>query len=228
MAQVGSGAMLSSVDSVFGQGTFESTTSETDLAIKGNGLFIVKNPDTGGDYYTRAGAFRVQDGKLTNPEGYIVQGEDLQGAPDVMVDVSLDINSEELPGWTSPDPADTSLTAPTLESVSVDTDGVVIGKYTDGSTFDLFTVGIAKFNNPSGLVKEGNSMYTASTASGPAVPGTVQELGGAIYSSTLEMSNVDIAQEFVKMITTQRGFQANSKIITTTDELLNEVINMKR
>ncbi len=71
-------------------------------------------------------------------------------------------------------------------------------------------------------------MYSVSSVSGAAVTGTVAEIGGTIYSSTLEMSNVDLAQEFVKMITTQRGFQASSKIITTTDELLNEVINLKR
>ena len=237
-SQVGSGALLSSVDSLFGQGSFESTSSATDLAIKGDSFFVVRDPNIDDNKtFTRSGAFRVQDGNLTNPEGYIVQGYeynyDATGDP-VVNDMQSTFGDIELE--IGQDHPDTTSTA-TLESVSVDSDGVVTGKYTDGSLADLFCVQIAKFDNPSGLTKLGSSMFSESRSSGDAIlgvtggPGTaggVNELGGTIYSSTLEMSNVDLAQEFVKMITTQRGFQANSKIITTTDELLNEVINLKR
>jgi flagellar hook protein FlgE len=199
---------------------------------------VVRDPNIPDNQtFTRSGAFRVQDGYLTNPEGYIVQGYEYN------YDATTDPVTNEMTaafgdisvkiGQPHPDTTSTA----SLESVSVDSNGIVTGKYTDGSLADLFCVQVAKFDNPSGLTKKGSSMFAESRSSGDAVLGVtggtavaagVDSIGGTIYSSTLEMSNVDIAQEFVKMITTQRGFQASSKIITTTDELLNEVINLKR
>jgi len=87
---------------------------------------------------------------------------------------------------------------------------------------------LAKFTNPGALTKAGNNMWSVSTSSGVPVVGTVGSGVGNIFTNALEQSNVDLAQEFVKMITTQRGFSANSKTITTTDEMLAEVINLKR
>lgn len=116
----------------------------------------------------------------------------------------------------------------TLVSLSIDGDGNILGNYSNGEPVKLARIALAKFSNPLGLDKAGNNMYTATDESGTPVIGTVGSGVGKIFTNSLEMSNVDLAQEFVKMITTQRGFQANSKIITTTDELLGELINLKR
>jgi len=116
----------------------------------------------------------------------------------------------------------------TLVSLSIDGDGNILGNYSNGEPRKLAKIALAKFSNPLGLTKVGNNLYESSDESGTAVIGTVGSGVGKIFTNSLEMSNVDLAQEFVKMITTQRGFQANSKIITTTDELLGELINLKR
>jgi flagellar hook protein FlgE len=116
----------------------------------------------------------------------------------------------------------------TLVSLSIDGDGNILGNYSNGEPRKLARIALAKFSNPLGLTKVGNNLYEATDESGTAVIGTVGSGVGKIFTNSLEMSNVDLAQEFVKMITTQRGFQANSKIITTTDELLGELINLKR
>ena len=116
----------------------------------------------------------------------------------------------------------------TLVSLTVDGEGNILGNYSNGEPRKLAQVALAKFSNPLGLNKAGNNLYEASDESGTPVIGTVGSGVGKIFTNSLEMSNVDLAQEFTKMITTQRGFQANSKIITTTDELLGELINLKR
>jgi len=116
----------------------------------------------------------------------------------------------------------------TLVSLTVDNDGNILGNYSNGEPRKLARIALAKFSNPVGLAKAGNNLYEATDDSGTAIVGTVGSGVGKIFTNSLEMSNVDLAQEFVKMITTQRGFQANSKIITTTDELLGELINLKR
>lgn len=116
----------------------------------------------------------------------------------------------------------------TLVSLTVDNDGNILGNYSNGEPRKLAKIALAKFSNPLGLSKIGNNMYGATDKSGTAIVGTVGSGVGQIFTNSLEMSNVDLAAEFVKMITTQRGFQANSKIITTTDELLGELINLKR
>jgi flagellar hook protein FlgE len=116
----------------------------------------------------------------------------------------------------------------TLVKLDIDGDGNVLGNYSNGQPRKLARIALAKFTNAGGLVKEGNNMFSSSDSSGPPVIGTVGSGVGNIFTNSLEQSNVDLAQEFVKMITTQRGFQANSRIITTTDEMLNELINLKR
>ncbi|MBR1396096.1 MAG: flagellar hook-basal body complex protein [Selenomonadaceae bacterium] len=115
-----------------------------------------------------------------------------------------------------------------LSSVSIDTVGVVTGTYTNGQRRFEAQVAVAQFTNPSGLTKTGNSMYQESNNSGSANVQTVSSLGLSITPSALEMSNVDLANEFSEMIITQRGFQANSKIINVGDEMLETLVNMKR
>ena len=116
-----------------------------------------------------------------------------------------------------------------LEGVNVDVDGVITGSYSNGQLIPLYRVGLAKFQNEQGLFKEGGNLYSATRESGSAITNRPGTNGlGSIAPNALEQSNVDIANELVKMITTQRGFQANSKIITVTDAMLAELINIKR
>ncbi|WP_419663708.1 FlgE: flagellar hook protein [Desulfosarcina variabilis str. Montpellier] len=116
-----------------------------------------------------------------------------------------------------------------LQSVSVDEDGYFTGIYSNGSMIPFAQIALADFASYSGLAKMGSNLYASSLASGQALvsaPNTASL--GSIAPSTLEMSNVDLAGEFVEMITTQRAYQANSKVITTSDEILQELINIKR
>ncbi len=120
-------------------------------------------------------------------------------------------------------------TSGVLRGVDVDEEGVVTGIYSNGQLIPLFQVALADFANYGGLQKLGKNLYQESRASGQALTGTPQDGAlGAISPQTIEMSNVDLAQEFVKMITTQRAFQANARVITTSDEILSELINLKR
>lgn len=116
-----------------------------------------------------------------------------------------------------------------LRGVVVDENGVITGSYSNGQLVPLYQVALADFPSYYGLAKMGNNLYSESLASGQAMPGTPGSGRlGNISPSCLEMSNVDLASEFVKMITTQRAFQANSRVITTSDEILAELINIKR
>lgn len=116
-----------------------------------------------------------------------------------------------------------------LQGVNVDVDGVMTGTYSNGQLIPLFRVALAKFTNNHGLYKEGGNLFRETRDSGAAITNKPGTNGlGSIAPNAIEQSNVDIATEFVKMITTQRGFQANSKIITVTDQMLAELINLKR
>ena len=118
--------------------------------------------------------------------------------------------------------------AGTLKSVQIDSTGTITGVYTNGIKRSEAVVSVAQFNNAAGLTKVGSSLYQDSNNSGTANIKTAAALGCTITPSALEMSNVDIANEFSDMIITQRGFQSNSKVITVGDEMLETLINMKR
>ncbi len=116
-----------------------------------------------------------------------------------------------------------------LQSISVNRDGVLTGHYSNGQVLDLYALTLANFTSTDGLYREGGNLFSATRDSGPATTGLAGVGGlGTVSSNTLEQSNVDTAEQMVKMITTQRGFQANSKIITTADTMLQEVIQLKR
>ena len=111
----------------------------------------------------------------------------------------------------------------------IDSDGVVSGVFSNGKSKPLYQIALANFANYSGLESEGGGLHEATSASGAAIVGTANSGGrGSISSGSLEMSNVDLAQEFVKMITIQRGYQANSRVITTSDEMMQELNSLKR
>lgn len=178
--------------------------------------------------------------------GYCEFHPDFLGGTATGMNVSLDLGTHSSDGgttWTDDSLTTTQYSASSsttfqsatgygagnLQGVDVSSDGVITGTYSNGQLIPLYRVALANFQNNQGLQKEGNSLYRQTRDSGLAttnIPGTNGL--GSISPNSLEESNVDIATEFVKMITTQRGFEANSKIITTTDQMLADLINLKQ
>jgi flagellar hook protein FlgE len=116
-----------------------------------------------------------------------------------------------------------------LQAFSIGADGVVTGLFSNGLRQPLAQVALAVFNNPNGLEKAGDSDYRPTSNSGNAQLGAARAGGrGEVQAGTLEMSNVDLATEFTNLVIAQRGFQANSKVITTSDEVLQDLVNLKR
>jgi flagellar hook protein FlgE len=369
-SQVGTGVGMSTVDQVFSQGTFENTESGLDIAIEGDGFFILSEVGDDTSYYSRAGAFRFdEDGFLVNPEGLRVQGKQFNtdglleagDASDIAISnagliagnatskltltTNLDSAEPEMDyglfnvddpdtynyssstqvfdtlgnpqllttyfiktspadentwswGWsaemddgsgtvmsdsfedtlrfttdgvlegsvTDPPTATTGdvqgLTwnngstdtdieilfdmtqfnsesvvisqeqngygAGNLTGVDIDADGVVISSYSNGEQIKVAQLVLGRFVNPGGLEVIGKNLYKETGRSGAPRTGLPGPELGNIFTNSLEQSNVDMGAEFVRMITVQRGFQANSKIITTVDEMLGDLINLKR
>ena len=119
-------------------------------------------------------------------------------------------------------------TVGTLQSVELDSSGIVTGIYSNGERILEAQVAVARFKNPAGLFKTGTSLYQESANSGTSMTICAGEYGVTITPGALEMSNVDVADEFANMIITQRGFQSNSKIITVGDEMVKTAIDMKQ
>ncbi|UCF95354.1 MAG: flagellar hook-basal body complex protein, partial [Desulfobacterales bacterium] len=146
---------------------------------------------------------------------------------------ALGNNQGDLTGYAAPSATTFQLqngySSGALRGISVDEAGVVMAAYSNGQLAPVFQLALADFPSYEGLTKLGKNLYGESLASGQPMPGVAGDGRiGSISPQTLEMSNVDLAQEFVKMITTQRAFQANSRVITTSDEVLAELINIKR
>jgi flagellar hook protein FlgE len=212
-AQVGLGVQLASIDNLMGGGSLQSTGETTDVAIQGEGMFIVAKgaPPAlpGAVEYTRAGDFTFNDeGFLTTQQGEFVMGrtETGAGAPNSYIQVPK--------GATD---------------VAIGQDGSV--SYVPEGGGERKTVGyisVAKFANEAGLVRTSGSNWIESAASGKAQDGTPGNGFGLTISGTLEMSNVELASEFTNMISAQRGFEANSRVISTADEMLQNLVNLKR
>jgi flagellar hook protein FlgE len=116
-----------------------------------------------------------------------------------------------------------------LTSISVDSIGKITGLFSNGTVKDMGQVVLASFNNPDGLTRVGSNLYQISPNSGHAMVGAAGEtISATVVSKSLEMSNVDLSEEFVRMIVAQRGFQANARVITTGDEMLTDLMNLKR
>jgi flagellar hook protein FlgE len=205
--QVGLGSQIATIDTIHTQGSLQTTGRTLDLSISGDGFFRLKRPD-GGEVYTRAGNFYIDasedgGGKLVNADGYYV----------------LDSDGEEI---------EIPLTA---KSLSIGSNGVVSYVDENGDLVDDVTIGLVKFSNNDGLQKIGQNLFEATTNSGDPEDGEVapgEDGAGTIVAGTLEMSNVDLSEEFTEMIVAQRGFQANTRIITTSDQILEELVNLKR
>ena len=116
-----------------------------------------------------------------------------------------------------------------LNNFNVGLDGTIVGQFTNGQNIPLYRVALAQFANPQGLEKIGDTMFRDTINSGlPNIQAALEGGSGSIVGSTLEMSNVDLTEEFTRMIVSQRGFQANTRVVTVSDSILEEVVNMKR
>ncbi|MDX6324035.1 MAG: flagellar hook protein FlgE, partial [Nocardioidaceae bacterium] len=219
--QVGLGVQLAATATNFNQGSAQTTNRPTDLMLQGDGFFITRK-DTE-MLYTRAGSFTFDDNQnLVTPTGNRVQGYllDAAGAPTGgLVDMTLD-------------PANAVPAAPAgvqMTSYNIASDGKIRGVFDDGVQRDLGQLAVADFANPMGLEKVGETSFRASADSGSAQLGVAaQGRRGTIIGGALEMSNVDLAAEFTNLILAQRGFQASSKVITTSDQVLEDLVNIKR
>jgi flagellar hook protein FlgE len=119
-------------------------------------------------------------------------------------------------------------TAGTLESYSLSSDGTLVGSYSNGATIPIARLALTTFANPNGLSKVGSSDYSATVASGPATVGVGGSAGfGSVIGGSLEMSNVDLTQEFSNLIVAQRGFEANARIVTASDQILQDLNQMQ-
>ncbi len=236
--QVGLGVSLGTIEVQHTRTATEYTGNALDLSVEGDGFLVVK--DNGVPYYTRAGNLTTDaNNNLVNANGL-----KLQGWMSGMVDTTGTINGSttnpvteaQFQAWllTNPANADTLLADINIPvnyyDVNIGKTGEIIG--INKTTSVKETIGrlvIADFNNQAALSKMGNNLYDQNQNTGAASFGFAGVNGTSYLNpNSLEMSNVDLAKEFTDMITTQRGFQANSRIITTSDQLLEELVNLKR
>ena len=242
--QVGLGVKVSAIDTIMTGGSLQSTGRDLDFGIEREGFFAVSSDvatdgTVGTKYYTRDGAFfRDYEGNLVNSNGerilgYVSSGYGLvDDASTTLDEPDLDDEASEnlelLKPLTIPDTITVGGDLK-LQSYSVDGTGKIIGVYSDGKAYLLGQVALVKFSNPEGLEKVGNNNYAFSNNSGEPVAGQAGGDGfGTIRQNFLEMSNVDLANEFTEMIIASRAYSANSRSITTSDEMLQELINLKR
>jgi flagellar hook protein FlgE len=236
-SQIGRGVQIQKVDNVFGQGSLQSTSSVTDLAIQGDGFFVLGAPNATGTvspasaYYTRAGSFRLDSTGLglVNPDGYKVldTAGNAISFPATYTDPSANVlNFQKVTGVDS---------TGTISLLYTDTNGNSATVYYAGSGVvdPVYANGVklAEVNvpNPPGMLKQGGTLFSLTNESGtPAALTAANGTSERVLSNSLELSNVDMSTEFVNMITTQRAYSANSKTITTVDEMTQEVLNIKR
>jgi flagellar hook protein FlgE len=206
--QIGLGVAIGAIDTIHTPGSAQTTNVTTDLRIDGDGFFAVKaSLDQTTPFLTRAGNFSIDANRnLVTADGMHVCG--VGGEPILLP---------------------TDITAFTISQ-----NGFIIGVGADGTSAPTDQqIGVMKVTNPAGLEKIGGNLYRTNSnadllASPEVVAANDAALGtGTIVSGQLEMSNVDLTSEFTEMIIAQRGFQSNSRIITTSDEILQEIVNLK-
>lgn len=220
--QIGLGVSIGTIDNMHTDSGAQRTDYALDLSIEGDGYFVIES-GSGDTLYTRAGNFSLDEfGSLVTSNGLFVQ----------------DVNGDAI-----------NLGGQQYHDISIDNLGQMTGILSGQSTPQVIaTLGIATFTNPAGLQKTGNNAYMQSASSGAPLQGSEtildgtgnpvevattykragHEGAGSINPGTLEMSNVDLSNEFTDMIITQRGYQANARVITVADSLLEELVNLKR
>lgn len=233
--QVGVGAKISGMFKNMVQGAIQPTGRPTDLAIDGDGFFTIQIIP-GQLAYTRDGSFSLDlNGNLVTAEGYMVLGKK-PGKPDELEPIKIpkefyfDKDGKEVKE--DEKNADGVITKKVL-SFNISQEGKISYLLNDGTkmpkkgeeenTQQVLKVSV--FQNPEGLELLGGNLYAISANSGEAIK---TDIFGKVKQGAVEMSNVDLSEEFTEMIVTTRAFQASSKVITTSDELLQEIINLKR
>jgi flagellar hook protein FlgE len=211
-AQIGLGTQLGSIDNLMQSGALQSTGNPLDVAIQGPGMFRVA-PSTAtppvanpaATEYTRAGNFTTNSaGYLVTQDGYYVQGRTAAGADTLLV----------IP--------------PNSTNTAIGSNGEVTYVDATGTRVTAGFLSLATFANSAGLERSGSNRWLQSANSGAPTVGTPSSTFGFTTAGAVEMSNVDLAQAFTSMITAQRGFQANSRVISTADEMLQDLVNLKR
>ena len=238
---VGTGMTTSSARVNFSQGSLAQTGSKTDFAISGKGYFLVRNNVTNEVFASRAGSFHLDaNNYLCTDNGYRVQGiSDSQKVPTAIGDIQL--NKGTVPNGSPASAADSS-----VSSINVDSSGRVNVLLDDGTQYVRGQMMLQSFNNEQSLTNVGNNLCSNLIQAGPNLSATSTFTSnpsslllngalipgdngtGSISQGSIENSNVDLSNEFSQMITTQRAFQANSKVISTSDEILQELIQLKR
>lgn len=195
--QIGAGAKVSSVEKMFTEGAIRITNKTTDLMVEGQGFFRVQKDD-GTIAYTRDGSFNIDNtGRLTTREG-------LPLVPEIVIPENV-----------------------THDKIHVGLDGTVTVKI-GNETQEVGQIVVANFINPTGLESLGRNLYSDSAASGPALIGQPNTQGfGRIGQGQLEASNVNIVEEMVAMISGQRAYEINSKVIQTGDQMLQQTNNIR-
>ncbi len=193
---------------------WELTTEDEALAITGDG----------------SGAITFSDeGNVTDGETPDAVGVDVDGASALALNLDFEAITQMSGSSTVSAVERDGSPMGTLESFDVDASGVITGVYSNGTVQTLGQVGIASFSNPSGMTKAGDNIFMESNNSGLRQVGPPGTSGrGLMAPGSLEMSNVDLSEQFSEMIITQRGFQANSRVVTTSDDMLSELVNLKR
>lgn len=200
--EVGHGVMPSATVRSFTPGSFEQTHNDLDLAIDGDGFFVVRD-QRDNLYFTRDGSFKlsIEDGeaRLVTSDGYFVQGD--------IGDVELGQN---------------------IADIFVTPDGVISVQRVDtGEIEEIGSLMLVKFPNPAGLESAGKNLYKETAASGEYIEAFEGD-AGEILQGFLETSNVQIVEEMIKMITAQRAYEINSKSIQTADDMLQMANNLRR
>ena len=230
LMQVGDGVATAAINSDFTQGALNITANPTDLAITGNGFFVVKDPASGASYVTRDGQFGVDaSGHLVTANGCRVQGY-TGTAPFSSASTIGDLQINDATAIAALGDATTPPPTIVPGSISIDTSGKINVTLTDGVFGPIGQVVLQNFSNPQALMKQGSNLYTYSATAGPMAAPVAAGSGGLgqIQSKALESSNVDLATQMASLITAQRAFEANAKMITTSDEILQTLVNLKR
>lgn len=205
--QIGTGVMTASITNDFSTpGSLNSTGVESDLAVNGNGFFVVKDPTSGSSYVTQDGTFTVDN------NGYLVTSGGLQ-----------------VQGVSGPIQISAGSSTASVASYTIGSDGTVTVNLSDGTSSTAGQIELQNFSNPDQLVKVGDNLYTATAAAGGSAAAAAGSSGlGTIESGYLETSNVDLATQLTSLISAQRAYEANSKVITTSDQILQTLVNLKQ
>jgi len=242
-SQIGRGMTIQKVDNIMSQGSSQGTTNVTDLMIQGNSFFAVKAPTAAAPVatqdaalLTRAGDFHVDKSLfLVNPDGYQVL--DTAGNPIQFLDngnVANDNTNFAKISKIEPDGLITYLAKDGVSTLYYNATGAVGVATTPANAAAAMRIASVSAVDPGALEKAGGNIYKPTSAAGISnaafslATNTFNGTSNKVVSNSLELSNVDMASEFVTLITTQRAYSANSKTITTADEMTQEILNLKR